>query len=688
MSKQSMVKVLPGLLLLMGNLSVRHVEAQSVCAGPFLGQGSPQEVCVNISSGGASIDRRGPSGFSVNEIVGEYEVDLRFAFASNPTGASVTASGHALVITGTVTRMTAGNLGLSVTADGGLGPPLSIPANGLLSLIGAATDTSNVQFGGGAGFLFQNTLDLEFVSIGNVACDVSTLQAGGLGCELDELPIANNEKPIVAIRNILGLHLNNVGEMITLPAGAVAGDAPVVGEDGGKVLEYEVEGRMEHFPEDQFRIVGVDAGCPPGPFGTGEHYHLQGATATSLEGSTITDPDPSGCGIGYVGVVPTSDLSEIDEDTELPYSQCIDDQQAVSVGSVAAAPSSRISPLGSSATLTIADVLALAIADGGALIVRDRLEALGTLRIETGGLLNNVGTIDNTGNTINNFGILNNSGTINNTGTITNECGGVINNTGTITGSPIVEIPCDPLYFAQLGNGQGLTSSVVLANASDVGTASGNLSFLGDDGLPLPLGIVAANLNGVRLAQGILPSGPTDNVDFSIPPLSVLTISTDGEGDLTPGSALVASDQPLGGVIRFRIPDIGIAGVGTSAALSRFIVPVRRNAGGINTGIAIRNTEDIPVTLRLTLRAGGGTTMAADGQHLPLGQAVGEATIEDLTANGHLARFLDELFPETNTDDFEGTLVVEVSDGRVAAIALELGTQAGQFTTLPVTPLN
>ena len=51
----------------MGTLSVRHVEAQSVCVGPFLGQGSPQEVCVNISSGGASIDRRGPSGFNVNE---------------------------------------------------------------------------------------------------------------------------------------------------------------------------------------------------------------------------------------------------------------------------------------------------------------------------------------------------------------------------------------------------------------------------------------------------------------------------------------------------------------------------------------------------------------------------------------------------------------------------------------------
>ena len=117
-------------------------------------------------------------------------------------------------------------------------------------------------------------------------------------------------------------------------------------------------------------------------------------------------------------------------------------------------------------------------------------------------------------------------------------------------------------------------------------------------------------------------------------------------------------------------------------------MPVRREAGGINTGIAIRNAEDTPVTLKLTLREGGGTVAATGNQHLPLGQAVGEATIEDLTANGHLARFLDQLFPETNTDDFEGTLVVEVADGRVAAIALELGTQSGQFTTLPVTPLN
>ncbi len=310
------------------------------------------------------------------------------------------------------------------------------------------------------------------------------------------------------------------------------------------------------------------------------------------------------------------------------------------------------------------------------------------MRVETGGLLTNVGTIDNTGNTLNNFGTLNNTGTINNTGTMTNECGGVINNTGTINGNPIIEVPCAPLYFAQFGNGQGLTSDVVLTNTSATGTASGNLALLDDDGLPLPVGIAAANLNGVPLAQSLLPSQLTDKIDFSIPPLGALTLSTDGEGELTAGSAVVASDQIVGGVIRFSIPGIGIAGVGASAAMSRFIVPARRKAGGISTAIAIRNTEETSVTLKLTLREGSGAIAVAGGQHLPLGQVVGEATIEELAANGHLARFLDELFPDTNTDDFEGTLVVEVTDGRVAAIALELGTQAGQFTTLPVTPLN
>ena len=70
----------------------------------------------------------------------------------------------------------------------------------------------------------------------------------------------------------------------------------------------------------------------------------------------------------------------------------------------------------------------------------------------------------------------------------------------------------------------------------------------------------------------------------------------------------------------------------------------------------------------------------------------GTRIIEDFLAGGHLAQFIggggEILFPDADTNDFEGTLVVEVTGGEVAATALELGNQPGQFTTLPVTPLQ
>ena len=104
-------------------------------------------------------------------------------------------------------------------------------------------------------------------------------------------------------------------------------------------------------------------------------------------------------------------------------------------------------------------------------------------------------------------------------------------------------------------------------------------------------------------------------------------------------------------------------------------------AGGINTGVAIYNTATQAVALNLTLQ---------DVQGKPVPN--GETNIEDFPANGHLAQFLggagEVLFPDANTENFQGTLVVRVTGGNVAAAALELGTQTGEFTTLPVTPLE
>ena len=214
----------------------------------------------------------------------------------------------------------------------------------------------------------------------------------------------------------------------------------------------------------------------------------------------------------------------------------------------------------------------------------------------------------------------------------------------------------EKLYFAQFGNGEGFRSDIVLTNAFADETVSGKVRFFDDDGVAIPVNI---------------------DVDFSIPPLATVTMSTDDQGDLAVGSAVVTSDNSLGGVVRFSMPDIGIAGVGASQPLDGFAMPVRRKSGGINTGIAIHNTEGQALTLNLTLRNSLGEVVAS-----------GTETIENFPVAGHLSRFIDELFPDADTDDFEGSLVVQVTGGKVAATAIELDPAAGLFTVLPVIPLN
>ncbi|MBI3939281.1 MAG: hypothetical protein HY315_00465 [Acidobacteria bacterium] len=220
-------------------------------------------------------------------------------------------------------------------------------------------------------------------------------------------------------------------------------------------------------------------------------------------------------------------------------------------------------------------------------------------------------------------------------------------------------------HFAQFGNGANFASSIVLTNPSQTGSAQGLLSFFSDRGQPL----------AVSLAAKV----PVNILSFSIPPLGSATFRTDGIGNLVTGSARVASNIPVAGVVRFSAPGLGIAGVGESAPLTALMTPaVRDLARRLNTGIAISNTLDAIVELFLSLRG-------LDGREIGGGSAT--AT---LAASGHMAKFIDELFPAADTARFQGTLVVTVrtAGGKVAATAIQLGASAGEFTTLPVVPVD
>lgn len=71
------------------------------------------------------------------------------------------------------------------------------------------------------------------------------------------------------------------------------------------------------------------------------------------------------------------------------------------------------------------------------------------------------------------------------------------------------------------------------------------------------------------------------------------------------------------------------------------------------------------------------------------GEAVagGETTLP-LRTNGHIARFLEQLFPSADTRDFVGTLSVLADVGTIQGTAIEIGSRLGEFTTLPVAPLR
>ena len=129
----------------------------------------------------------------------------------------------------------------------------------------------------------------------------------------------------------------------------------------------------------------------------------------------------------------------------------------------------------------------------------------------------------------------------------------------------------------------------------------------------------------------------------------------------------------IGGVLRFDAPGLGVAGVGASAPVNDVIFPARRQAGGINTGAAVRNLGEHPIDVSCQLMKDG---------------AVLETEDIPLDGNGQTAMFIHELFTQTDTADFVGSVRCTAPKGeRFAGIALELDATNRIFTTLPVVPV-
>ena len=97
----------------------------------------------------------------------------------------------------------------------------------------------------------------------------------------------------------------------------------------------------------------------------------------------------------------------------------------------------------------------------------------------------------------------------------------------------------------------------------------------------------------------------TLSIQTEMEPLGELTISTHGRGELVSGSVTVVSEGPIGGVLRYALPGIGVAGVGASHPLSDALFPVRRQEAGINTGVAVHNLGEEAMEVTCKLMQGG-----------------------------------------------------------------------------------
>ena len=162
-------------------------------------------------------------------------------------------------------------------------------------------------------------------------------------------------------------------------------------------------------------------------------------------------------------------------------------------------------------------------------------------------------------------------------------------------------------------------------------------------------------------------------VQSEMEPLGALTISTHGRGQLVTGSARVVSEGPIGGMLRFEHPDFGVAGVGASQPVSDALFPVRRQEGGITTGVALHNLESSPGLLRCDLMREG---------------ALRDFVSIPLEANGQTSWLIDQAFPAADTSDFTGSVRCDaVGEGLFSAVALEMDSGNRIFATLPVVPV-
>jgi len=214
------------------------------------------------------------------------------------------------------------------------------------------------------------------------------------------------------------------------------------------------------------------------------------------------------------------------------------------------------------------------------------------------------------------------------------------------------------LYFAQMADGGGYVTSIVLVNP---GTADLNatLETLKSDGSPLTVTLNGAT--GTSFTQTIKARGS-------------LFLMTSGKGEQTStGWVRVRGTEPLGGSLVYSYfsggKAISEAGLDPSLPVTQFCFTVDTRQGNFS-GLAVVNPNSTPLEIRYVLYDVEGNLKAEASQQLGSMQ--------------HAAKLIGEIFPTANLNDFTGTVTAISSGGMILATTLRFDSEVSRFASIPV----
>jgi sugar lactone lactonase YvrE len=243
-----------------------------------------------------------------------------------------------------------------------------------------------------------------------------------------------------------------------------------------------------------------------------------------------------------------------------------------------------------------------------------------------------------------------------------------------ITTTPIADLTRSldngPLYFAQVADGGGYTTSLILMNTS-AANETGTLQIMDNNG-------AAIIVNPVGGTSG-------SSFNYSIPPNGVYRLQTDGSpADWRVGWVKLApsagTSTPVGsGIFGFNPVDVLVteSGVPGASATTHARIYVDRSERH-NTGLAIANLNDTPATVMIDAYESDGVTVA--------GTSDGPLT---LAAHGHDAKFADQLITGLPAE-FTGILDISSTMPFAALTVRSLYNENGDYlmTAFPVADVN